>query len=472
VRFRPLFLAPLLAILLLAVGSLAQPPSLLADETRLFEPVSLQVSTTPGAAPIAAPGLDSLKQGYDLLLDRYVQAVSPADLLAAGYDAVVKGLQDAGVTVKNPGSLQLEPDREKAYATFTAKLASLLKESPPPADFNPTAVALAAMAKSVNEGHTSYMTAAQYKEFVAYLRGDVRYGGIGVRPKRPDVTIMEVFPDSPAERAGLTPGDVIRKVDGQATADKTLEEVAQLIRGPEGSTVSLEVDRPRTGEHLSLQVVRASIKVDYISTDMVQNNIGYIRLRGFPEPSVADRFEQFLDKLPSMNPRGLVIDLRGNSGGRIDVGLRLLNRFISSGPLFDQVDRSGTHRIQVATGPGWSNPVPVAILIDEGTASMGEIFASAMQEHGLARLFGNRTSGNVAAAQVYPLSDGSAMQVTILEIYSGKGAPLNRIGVAPDVFLASSPAEIEGGRDIPLEAAVLYCWSASDQQRPTTGQSP
>jgi carboxyl-terminal processing protease len=110
-------------------------------------------------------------------------------------------------------------------------------------------------------------------------------------------------------------------------------------------------------------------------------------------------------------------------------------------------------------------------LIDEGTASMGEIFASAMREHGQARLFGNRTSGNVAAAQVYPLSDGSALQVTILEIYSGNGTLLNRVGVAPDVFLASSPDEIDRGRDIPLEAAVLYCWSASDKQQTAGGTS-
>jgi carboxyl-terminal processing protease len=470
VKLRPSFLAFLCA-LVLALGSLSSAPASRANGATLGVPSALQTSSGLTLAAENAPNLDAIKQGYDLLLDHYVQNVNPVDLLNAGYGAVVKELQDAGVAVKSPAPPPLSGDREQAYTAFSAGFATLVRESPPPDGLNPVGIALAAMARSVNEGHTAYLTPAQYKEFVAYLRGDLRYGGIGVRPRRPEVTVAEVFPGSPAEKAGLAPGDLIRQVDGQSTLGKTLEEVAQLIRGPEGSTVTIDVERPRTGEHLKLEIVRASIKVDYLATEMIQNDIGYLRLRGFPEPSVADRFEQFIDHLPVEHPRGLVIDLRGNSGGRIDVGVRLLNRFIPSGPLFDQVDRDGNHRVQTATGPGLISPVPIAILIDEGTASMGEIFASAMREHGQARLFGNRTSGNVAAAQVYPLSDGSALQVTILEIYSGNGTLLNRVGVAPDVFLASSPDEIERGRDIPLEAAVLYCWSASDKQQTAGGTS-
>ena len=469
-KLRPSLLAFLFA-LVLALGSLPSAPALLANEATLGVPAALQTGSGLTLAAVDAPNLDALKEGYDLLLDRFVQPINPVDLLNAGYGAVVKGLRDAGVAVKSPTPPPFPGDREQAYTAFGVGLATLLRESPPPDGFSPVGVALAAMARSVNETHTAYLTPAQYREFVAYLRGDQRYGGIGVRPKRPDVTVAEVFPGSPAEKAGLVPGDLIRRVDGQSTSGKTLEEVAQLIRGPEGSTISLEVDRPRTGEQLKLQIVRASIKVDFLTTRMVQDDIGYLHLRGFPEPSVADRFEQFLDALLAEHPRGLVIDLRGNGGGRIDVGVRLLNRFIASGPLFEQVDRSGSRRVLSATGPGLANPVPIAILIDEGTASMGEIFASAMRERGLARLFGNRTSGNVAAMQAHPLSDGSAMTVTILEIYSGNSTLLNRVGVEPDVFLASSPAEIELGRDIPLEAAVLYLWAASDEQRTAGGGS-
>jgi carboxyl-terminal processing protease len=214
------------------------------------------------------------------------------------------------------------------------------------------------------------------------------------------------------------------------------------------------------------------IRIEYIDTGMIQENLAYIRLRGFPEPSVADRFERFLDQLPQTNARALIIDLRGNSGGRVDLGTRLLNRFISSGPLYSQVDRTGQRRVEHAHGPGWSRPMPVAILIDEATASMGEIFASAMRERGLAWLVGKRTSGNVAAAQVFPLSDGSAVQVTILEIFSGDGQRLNRVGVEPDFVIEPTPEQVEQGRDVQLEAAVVHVWEELDRAagQPAPGQ--
>lgn len=439
---------------------------LLALFGALLAPAAVPPPTPVNAAPLTAVPADSaelnvIRQAYDLLLDRYVQPPRPAELLNAAYDAVATELSAAGVGVRPSSPLQDGAGRDEAWAGFQTRVSTLLKGTSLPPAFDLSAAAINGMAKFLNEGHTAYLTPQQYQDFLAYLRGDVRYSGIGLRPKRPGITVAEVFPDSPAARAGIIPGDMILAVDGDPTDGKTLEQVAQQIRGPEGTAVTLDLLRPKTGERFTLVITRASIKIDYISTDIIQDSIAYVRLRGFPEPSVADRFEEFLDELPRDSIRGLVIDLRGNGGGRIDVGVRLLNRFISSGPLFAQVDRSGQKRVQFAVGPGWQRPMPIAILIDEGTASMGEIFASAMHEHGLARLIGKRTSGNVAAAQVYPLSDGSALQVTVQEIYSGNGERLNRVGVAPDEELDTPPDAAEQGRDLPLEAAVLYLWSRS-----------
>jgi carboxyl-terminal processing protease len=428
-------------------------------------PASAQAST-PAAAPESGnPAVfeqDVIKQGYDLLLDRYVQQLNPADLLGATYTGVVKALGEAGVQVKESSPLLLEQNRERAYATFRSRLNTLLQESPAPPGFDVNAAALTAMTKSLDEGHTAYLTPQQFQDFVATMRGDLRYSGIGIRPTRPGVTVAEIFPDSPAARAGLALGDRILAVDGQTTDDKTLEEVAVLIRGPEGSAVKLTVLRPKTGEQLEFNLTRASIKYDFISTGMVQDSVAYVRIRGFSEPSIADRFEQFMDSLPS-STRGLVIDLRGNSGGRIDVGLRILNHFIDTGPLFDQVDRSGRHRVQNAIGPGLRRSLPVAVLTDEGSASMSEIFASALREHGVARIIGKPTAGVVAGAQAFPLSDGSALLVTVMEIFSGNGERLNRVGVQPDQVVETSQEDFENGRDVPLEAAVLYVWSESDR---------
>jgi len=151
-----------------------------------------------------------------------------------------------------------------------------------------------------------------------------------------------------------------------------------------------------------------------------------------------------------------VLDLRGNSAGRLDVGVRLLSRFISEGVLFRQVDRSGRVRsispIAAYAGPS----LPVVVLVDGGTASMGEIFASAIQEHGVGWVVGSPTAGSVAAAEVYPLGDGSAIQVTVTEIYSGQGRPLNGAGVQPDLEVAPSLDDLARGVDRQLVAGMQF----------------
>jgi carboxyl-terminal processing protease len=460
----------LLLTIALAAATLLSPalaPSAAAQTAPL--PSSVAAATAAALKPADAAAAETIHQGYDLLLDRFVQQLEPKALLNAAYDAIVKGLADSGVQVKNQTPPSTEVDRERAWAAFETRLAELLKDTAPPESFNLAGTALTAMASSVDEGHTAYYSPDLYREFLAQLRGDVRYGGIGLRPRRPGVTVAEVFPGSPAEQAGIATGDLILAVDGQTVEGKTLEQVALLIRGPEGTSVRLDIDRPRSGEKLMLTIVRASIKVEFIRTEMIQDSVAYIQLRSFVDPNVVDKFEEFLDRLPATNARGLVIDLRGNGGGRIDLGVRLLNRFIASGPLLDQVDRNGQHRVISASGPGWANPLPLVVLVDDGTASMGEIFAAALRERGLARVMGRTTAGSVAAAQVYPLTDGSALQVTIFEIYSGRGARLNRVGLTPDDLYDTAPEDLERGRDIPLEAAVQYVWAVSDSTRAQAG---
>jgi carboxyl-terminal processing protease len=403
-----------------------------------------------------AQTLAILRQAYDLLMDRFVHAPDPAALLTAAWGGITRELVGDGMNLKDSSLPTLPANREQAWTVFRDRLAKLMADENPPAEIDLKAAGIVAMTRSLEEGHTAFLTAKAYKEFLSYLRGDSRYEGIGIRPRRPGITVSEVFPGSPAEKAGLQVGDQIVAVNGETTENRSLEDVSNLIRGPEGTPVNLVILRPKTNETLNVQVVRAQIKIDFVTTQMIQGDIAYIRLLGFPDPNVADRIEEFMGQLQSNGARAMILDLRGNAGGRVDVGVRLLNKFISSGPLFQFVDRSGTNRMFTASGPAWAHPLPMVILIDGGTASMGEIFAQAMKERGLARIVGQRSSGNVAAAQVFALNDGSAVQVTILEILSGSGVVLNKIGVAPDDVMETSLADAEKGRDVPLEHSVLY----------------
>jgi carboxyl-terminal processing protease len=150
-----------------------------------------------------------------------------------------------------------------------------------------------------------------------------------------------------------------------------------------------------------------------------------------------------------------VLDLRGNSGGRIDVGTRLLGHFLAPGSsVYEEVDRGGETRTHFSPRGGAQYNLPLVVLVDGGTASMGEIFASAVQEHGAATILGSNTAGSVAAAQVFGLPDGAGLQVTVYEIRSADGKPLNKVGVVPDEVIDPDPVAVANGDDPVLGRAV------------------
>jgi carboxyl-terminal processing protease len=249
------------------------------------------------------------------------------------------------------------------------------------------------------------------------------------------------------------------QVGATSTEGLRVEEAVLLVRGAEGSAVTLGVQRAGSGAVESVTLTRAEIQVPFVESRTF-GDLGYLRLRGFPEPSVVDQVEQAILALQGQGVRGLVLDLRGNSGGRLDVGARLLSRFIASGPIYQEVDRRGRQATRHVRAGSPILTVPLAVLIDEGTASMGEIFAANVQEHQVGRLFGTTTMGSVAASQVLPLADGSALQLAVMQIYTGQGQRLNREGVHPDQEVELRLEDLQSGRDPQLEAAAAYLRTA------------
>lgn len=417
------------------------------------------LSVRAAAAQVSADeqaALDAVRQGFDLLLDRFVRPVGSEVVLGGAWRAAVAEAASDGREPGVPAPL-LTGERERDWSVFRSQFLELAAATSP--RLNLTRLARAAvrgMAQSVEEGHTVYMDPRRFAEHQAWSRGDVRYGGIGARITGSEPTVVEVFDDSPAARAGLQPGDLITHVDGQPVGGLGLAETIGRVRGPEGTEVVLTVRRPGVAQPLVLSIVREQIQLRMVLARMLPDQVGYLQLRGFPEPSVVERVRDSVAQLHEEDARALVLDLRGNSGGRLDVGRRLLNLFLSGGALYQQITRDGAVQITEAQAGQEVVDLPLVVLVDTGTASMGEIFASALQEHGAAVLIGEITAGSVAAGQVYPLADGSALQVTVMEIRSGQGRPLNGVGVAPDVVVSNSLEELRLGRDAQLEAALEY----------------
>jgi carboxyl-terminal processing protease len=255
-----------------------------------------------------------------------------------------------------------------------------------------------------------------------------------------------------------------------ATDEMRLDQVITLVRGEEGTTVVLHVQRAGTERLDELILQRAQVSLPFVQSRRI-GEFGYVQLRGFPEPSVVDGVEQAIHQLQRDGVRGIVFDLRGNGGGRVDVGSRLLSRFVPEGPIYQSVDRQGRQQTVNVRDARPILTVPLVVLIDEGTASMGEVFAAAIQEHRLAPVMGATTAGAVAASVYVPLSDGSALQLSIEQVFTGGGVLLDKVGVQPDVPIELDLEALRRGHDVQLERAVSYLGERAAELAPAATSS-
>jgi carboxyl-terminal processing protease len=426
---------------------------------------SVVPSQVAAAAPVAMVPAASVEDSptqtrafadaYNLLLDHYVHPLDTAALLQSAWANLAK---EADGKAAPPGpSPAFVGDRAADLQTMRDALTDYLVQPDASADgFTAAHALIRGMVRFVDENHTYFLDPQQYRDYQSWSRGDNTYVGIGISVSSRDSQprIVEVYDGTPAQQAGLQAGDILVSIDNRAVADMPLDEMTGLVRGPAGSSVQIVVRRGDDPTEIPYTVQRAEIHLQFVKDKLVQDDIGYVMLRGFPEPSVIDSIEQDIATFQDEGVHGLVLDLRGNSGGRIDVGTRLLGDFLPNGTsIYQEIDRNG-HNSTHATHGNSQYDLPLVVLVDGGTASMGEIFASAVQEHGAATILGSKTSGSVAAAQVFGLSDGSALQVTVFDILAADGKPLNKAGVAPDEVIASDPGAATDGADPVLSRAV------------------
>jgi carboxyl-terminal processing protease len=411
----------------------------------------------PGAlnAEDAATQTRALAEAYNLLLDRYVRPLDTAALLGAAWDNLAK--EATGKAATPDPAPAFVGDRAVDLELMRTALTSYLARPNSAADGFVAAHALVrGMVRFVDEGHTYFLDPQQYRDYQSWSRGDNTYVGIGisVSSRNSEPRIVEVYENTPAQKAGLHPGDVLVRINDKSVAGLALDEMTTLVRGPVGTEVQITVRRGDDPRELTFAVPRAEIHLQFVQDRVLDDDIGYVMLRGFPEPSVIDSIEQDLAAFQAQGVHALVLDLRGNSGGRIDVGTRLLGHFLPSGSsVYQEVDRTGQNSTHSTRGTAQYD-LPLVVLVDAGTASMGEIFAAAVQEHGAATVLGTNTAGSVAAAQVFGLPDGSGLQVTVFEILSADGKPLNKVGVVPDEVIQPPPPDAAAEGDPVLARAV------------------
>lgn len=311
--------------------------------------------------------------------------------------------------------------------------------------------------ESLGDPYTEYYTADEYEQLEAYTSGT--YSGIGAILGTDETTgtamISSVYDESPAKEAGLKSGDLILKIDGESTSDMELSDVSTNIKGEEGTTVTLTIDR--NGEQMDVTVERKDINMPTVEYEMMDSNVGYIRLTQFAT-NTADDFSAAVTDLSNQGMQYLIIDLRDNGGGLVSSVTDILDTVLPEGETVYMEDKDG-NRTDYYSDDENQIDVPIAVLINGNSASASEIFAAAIRDFDYGTLIGTTTYGKGVYQGIQELSDGSAVKVTIGKFYSPKGNNFNEVGIDPDVELeyenlAGDDADYDRSTDNQIQKAV------------------
>lgn len=285
---------------------------------------------------------------------------------------------------------------------------------------------------SLDDPYSTYYTKEEYDEVMTKSSGT--YCGIGASVmqdgKSGVITIVSPFEGSPAEEAGVLPGDIVYKVEGKEVTGKDLSEVVSKMKGEEGTTVDMSLLRDT--EVIDVTITRKEIETPTVQSKMLEKEkIGYIRISGF-EGVTAEQFKSALEELEQKGEKGLIIDLRGNGGGRLDAVVDMLDRMLPKGVIVSTKTKEGKGEEYKSSGKEQFDK-PLAVLINGNSASASEVFAGAIQDYGIGKLVGTTSFGKGIVQTVFKLDDGSAVKLTTSEYFTPKGRNIHGKGLKPDV---------------------------------------
>jgi len=292
--------------------------------------------------------------------------------------------------------------------------------------------AISGMADSLNDPYTVYFNKDQMKSFTEQTDGS--YVGIGVSITMDNsglLTVVEPFEDSPALAAGIKKDDKIIKVDDKdVTTIRDENMIIKMIKGPENSKVKISVYRPSENKSIDLEMLRKKIKIVNIKSEVLQNNIGYIKLTMF-DADIASQFEQHLNGLLAKGIKSLVIDVRDDPGGAYDQVIQIANRLLPKDLIVYTEDKNKKKEEQWSDDSQQLN-MPIAVLINGNSASASEILAGALKDNKKATLVGTKSFGKGLVQEVKQLDDGSGLKVTIARYFTPSGVCIQGIGIMPD----------------------------------------
>lgn len=296
---------------------------------------------------------------------------------------------------------------------------------------------------SLKDPYSQYYNAEEYRSLMEETTGS--YYGIGAVLSQDretgEISILRIYKDSPAETAGLKEGDMVRSVDGITADNVELTELVKNVKGEEGTTVTIVVQREGTDGLLEYEVKRGKVQVPTVEYQLLEGNTGLIQIAEFSDLTPA-QFESAVTDLKSRGMTALIVDVRDNPGGVLDAVCDVLDQILPEGLLVYTEDKYGEREEYHASGESYLD-MPLAVLVNGNSASASEVFAGAIKDYAYGTLIGTTTFGKGIVQSIIGLGDGSAVKVTIAKYFTPNGNYIHKVGIEPDITLEYEYSEPE-----------------------------
>ena len=312
--------------------------------------------------------------------------------------------------------------------------------------------------EGLGDPYTEYISKEDMEDYMQDTMGN--FVGIGIYMiednKSNQIMVLSPIKNSPAERAGIQPGDYIISVDGVTYTGEQMTEASNKIKGETGTTVKLQIQRK--DETLDIELTRENIKVNPVEGEVLENNIGYIEFSSFDD-GTAEEFKTKFEELQGKGIKSLIIDLRNNGGGIVDEALEIANYILDKDSvILYEVDKNNNETVEKTTDEPIIN-MPIVILTNENTASSSEILAGALKDHKKATIVGEKTYGKGVIQRLLTLPDGSGLKITSEKYLTPNRTEINKVGIEPDEKVklpetVTNILNVEKNEDTQLQKAI------------------
>lgn len=309
-------------------------------------------------------------------------------------------------------------------------------------------VAIETMLASLDDPYSRFLTKEEFSQQNSSITSKISGIGVNIVNDAGKIRIISVIEDTPAQFADLQVDDVILAIDGKKVSGLSLAEVSNLVKGPSNTFVSVDILRKK--EKINKKIIRKEIKIKTVKST-VDKNIGYIQISSFISNSTPN---EFLEALENTNDaQGLIVDLRGNTGGLLTNAVFIANLFIDKGKLVSIVGRNGYRYDVMAQDTNLSIKKPMIILVNGASASASEILSGALKDYHKAQIIGTKTYGKGMVQKIIPMPNETGLNLTIAKYLTPKGKDINKKGISPDIEVKFNKKDIEERKDVQLEKA-------------------